>query len=224
MMLARAVRELAHGRPVLLYDMDGREQETDMVIGAQFASPEAVATLRTEAGGLICVAIPSWAAERLGLPFLSEILKSCDSPTVRKLCSGEIPYGDLPAFSLTVNHRETYTGITDRDRSRTITELARLVDEMSRDPSGDWGSVFANRFRSPGHVHILIASPLERRRGHTELSLRLAEMAGITPATVVCEMLDLKSHAALSREQAEIYAKRHGLVLVDGEDVVSGAV
>ncbi len=84
-----------------------------------------------------------------------------------------------------MNHRETYTGITDNDRSLTIRSLGEAAAEPDE-------TDFTARFRVPGHVHLLKAAPglLSRREGHAELGVALAEAAGLPPAVVVCEMLD----------------------------------
>lgn len=219
-MIEEALRDLAAGKPILLYDLDGRERETDMVIAGPMATPDMVARLRKDAGGLICIAIPQGIADRLGLPYLHEILMKSGSETLRSISSSKTPYGGHPAFSVTVNHRDTYTGVTDRDRSKTLTELAGLVTEMSRTTNGNWAESFRGQFRSPGHVHILIGSSLDQRQGHTELSLRLSELSCLPPAMVICEMLDEESHMALGKEDAAAYARSHGLVLIEARDVL----
>ncbi len=222
-MIREAVRDLARGKPILLYDLDERERETDMVIAGQMATPEMVARLRRDAGGLICIAVPKAIAKRLGLPYLHDILMKSDSETLRSMSAAKAPYGGYPAFSVTINHRDTYTGITDRDRSKTLTEFARLIGEMSRATDGNWSDVFRDRFRSPGHVHILIGSSLDERQGHTELSLRLSELSSLPPAMVICEMLDEETHMALGKADAGAYARSHGLVLIEAKDVLEAS-
>jgi len=85
------------------------------------------------------------------------------------------------------------------------------------------GQNFGAEFRTPGHVALLRAAEglLSQRRGQTELSIAMAEMAGITPAIVVCEMLDNESGLALSKEDARAYGKKHGIVFVEGSEVVT---
>jgi len=222
-MMARALSDLASGRPILLYDLDGREQETDMIVSGELITPDHIAALRTEAGGLICAAIPLRVATRLGLPYLRDLYQSSSWTALRALSSSQAPYGGYPAFSVSINHRDTYTGITDLERHRTIRELASLVEEASGDGAKDWPRILADRFRSPGHVHILIGSDLAKRQGHTELSLRLAEMAKLQPVMVICEMLDAQTHKALAKAKAEEYARRHGLALVEAREVLATA-
>ena len=219
-MLRHALRDLARGRPVLLYDMDRREQETDMVVAGQLVSPETIATLRREAGGLVCVAIPARIARALGLPYLHEMMQGCGSDFLRRLAQSGAPYGGHPAFSITVNHRDTYTGITDRDRAKTIGSISSLAGRITRESSNHWKREFLREFRSPGHVHILIGSNLTDRQGHTELSLGLAHLAGLDPAMVVCEMLDGGTHNALSRSEAERYARARDMAFVEAAEII----
>jgi 3,4-dihydroxy 2-butanone 4-phosphate synthase len=218
-MLQRALKDLASGKPVLLYDLDGREAETDMVTSGRSITPERVYSLRKDAGGLICVSIPYSVASKLGLPYLHDLFRESRSRTLRELSSYNSPYGGYPAFSVTVNHIDTYTGITDQDRSKTISELSKIVDQASGN-DGNWAEEFGKRFRSPGHVHLLIGGDLSQRQGHTELSLRMAQMAGIEQAMVVCEMLDGKTGRALSKDAAAEYAKSHGLEFIEAGEIM----
>jgi 3,4-dihydroxy 2-butanone 4-phosphate synthase len=216
-MIDEALTALRQGNFILLYDFDDRERETDFAIRSDMVRPADVAKMRKDGGGLICTAIHPKAAEHLGLPFASEVLSTCTgfAETI-----GDIPYDrkNHSSFSLWVNHRETFTGITDNDRALTITAIA---DQVKRSLNGG-GCDFYGRFRSPGHVAILRASEglLSRRRGQTELSVAMAIMAGITPAVTVCEMLDDRSGLALSKKDAQDYARNHRLVFVEGDDVL----
>jgi 3,4-dihydroxy 2-butanone 4-phosphate synthase len=172
-------------------------------------TPDAVARLRNDAGGLICVALAHEVADSFGLPFLQSTL---DHPAA---ADHDLSYDDRSSFSLPVNHRETETGITDEDRSLTIRELAAAA----ADPDG---TEFASEFRSPGHVNILRGARnlLADREGHTELGLALADAAGTVPAVVVCEMLDDETNTALSPADAAAYAADHGIPYVEGADLV----
>jgi len=134
------------------------------------------------------------------------MLKSND--IVRKLIPEKTAYGDKPAFSLSVNHRDTYTGVTDKDRALTIKEFAKVEAPEE----------LAKNFYAPGHVHLLIAKTIKERRGHTELSTELARRAGLKETMVLCEMMG-DNHNALSVEDAGKYAKKHGLVLLDGGEI-----
>jgi 3,4-dihydroxy 2-butanone 4-phosphate synthase len=221
-----ALKALRDGNFVLLYDRKGREEETDIVLAAEHVTPQRICEVRHNAGGLICVAIRLDIAQRLGLPFMTDILESVaeKNPVLSKLASIE-PFGDKPAFSITVNHRKTYTGITDKDRALTIRELARIVQKAWHVNPGSVDVLreeFVANFRSPGHIHILIAAKnlFLERRGHTELSVALAEMAGVAPATMICEMLDSQTGRSLSKEKATHYARQYSLPFIEGEEIV----
>jgi 3,4-dihydroxy 2-butanone 4-phosphate synthase len=215
-MIDNALTALRQGRFILLYDFDDRERETDFAIRADAVTPQHIVQMRRDGGGLICTAVHPVAAQRLGLPFASDILRAL----VAAEREGDIPYDrkNHSSFSIWVNHRGTFTGITDRDRALTITAIA---DQVKKSLNGG-GVNFHEIFRTPGHVALLRAADhlLDQRRGQTELSIALAEMAGVTPAITICEMLDDESGLALSKENARRYAKKHGLVFIEGRDVV----
>lgn len=205
-----AIESFKRGDPILLHDADNREDEVDLVYPARTVSPSDVARLRNEAGGLICVALAHEVAEAFDLPFLDELITH---PVGEET---NIEYDERSSFSLTVNHRETYTGITDNDRAKTISTLGKAAEAPDRID-------FSSEFDAPGHVHLLKAAPglLEDRQGHTELGVALAKMANLPPAVVVCEMLDDQTGGALSMSNAVSYANEQGFVLLDGAEVAT---
>ena len=207
--VARAVAAFRAGDPVLVHDAADREGETDIVYAAGAVTPSAVAHLRNDAGGLVCAALADGVAEALDLPFLDS---SIDHPTAG---GHDLGYDARSSFSLPVNHRDTYTGITDEDRATTIGALA---DAASNPEATD----FSTEFRAPGHVHLLRAAPdlLADREGHTELGIALAEAADREPAVVVCEMLDDETGEALAPDDAKAYAKRNGLAYLEGSELI----
>jgi 3,4-dihydroxy 2-butanone 4-phosphate synthase len=197
------------GEPVLVHDAADREGETDLVYPASAVTPAAVARMRNDAGGLICTALGYEVAEAFDLPFLQDAI---DHPAA---ADHELAYDERSSFSLTVNHRDTFTGITDEDRALTITELGRAAaapDEVD----------FAAEFRTPGHVHVLKAAPdlLGDRLGHTELGIALAEATEQAPAVVVCEMLDDETGQALPPAAARSYGERADIPYVEGSEIV----
>ncbi len=226
----RAVAALADGRIVLVYDADGREEETDMVVAGHAVTQNVVRTLRTDAGGLLCTAIGPEMHRTLGLPWACDVL--ADATHAHPGLDGLLPRGDIryddskPAFGLTLNHRDTFTGITDEDRSTTIQALANVAKRIT-DPSPEHApdalqSEFSTDFRSPGHVQLLNGADqgLGARQGHTELGLELARLAGLAPIATVCEMLDPDSGRALSRADAEAYAAKHDLEFLTGDQII----
>jgi 3,4-dihydroxy 2-butanone 4-phosphate synthase len=215
-MIEEALEAVRRGKFILLYDFASREGETDFAIRADTITPDHIRIMRNDGGGLICTAIHPLAAQRLQLPFAYDLLNGCGA--VEQV--GEVPYDpkNRSSFSLWVNHRSTFTGITDRDRAITIRALA---EQVKRSLNGG-GADFSRQFRTPGHVAILRAADqlLDQRWGQTELSIALAVGAGVTPAMVICEMLDDDTGLALTRKDAETYARKHGLVFVDGASVM----
>ena len=205
-----AVDAFRRGDPVLVHDAADREGETDLVYPAHAVDADAVRRLREDAGGLICVALSDAVAEAWNLPFVQETI---DHPAA---ADHELAYDERSSFSLAVNHRETFTGITDDDRALTIARLG----EAARVPEA---VDFAGEFRAPGHVHLLRAAPdlLGDRQGHTELAVALALAADQPPAAVVCEMLDGDTGGSRSPADARAYARRHGLAYVEGADLLA---
>lgn len=212
--LDSAIADLQAGKIVLISDSDDRENETDMVIASSAITPAKVATLRQDAGGLICISIGGNIGERLGLPYMHDVQKTSSEkyPILKQIVANDIPYDEKSSFSVTVNHRKTFTGITDVDRALTIAEIAKLCDNP--DPLE-----FGRNFRSPGHVSLLISSGLETRKGHTELSTALMEMAELTQCVTICEMLDSTTHKSKSNESAVDYAEKNNLTIVDTKTI-----
>ena len=204
-----AVEAFRRGDPVLIHDAAERENEVDLVYPAYAVTPSDVARMRNDAGGLICVALAHEVAEAFDLSFVHEMV---DHPATTDT---DIEYDDRSSFSLTVNHRDTFTGVVDNDRARTISELG----DAARAPSE---TDFAAAFDIPGHVHLLKAAPnlLEDRQGHTELGVALAERADVPPAAVVCEMLDDRTGGALSRSNAASYAAENDFVFLDESTII----
>ncbi len=220
--IQRAIKALQNGEMILLFDLEGREAETDFTIPANAVTPEAVRWMRKDAGGLMCVAFDCEVSEKLGLPFIADVMRDATqcNTSLEKIVekSGDLKYDSRSSFSIWVNHRDTRTGIPDNDRALTINKLGEIVDRTLNGENVHFGS----EFRTPGHVATLRAAKglVHERMGQTELSIALAKMAGITPAMVVCEMLDDNTGRALERPDAEKYGTDHNLVFVDGEEVV----
>lgn len=216
-MLDKALEAMKNGEFVLVFDDEKRERETDMIIAAEFVTPKKVAQMRRDAGGLICTALHGKYCNSLNLPFMTDVMEVATDkyPILEELAPTDIPYDERSSFSLWVNHRKTFTGITDNDRALTITSMAKMCKE------GRFLD-FGKEFRSPGHVSLLRGSEglLEKRQGHTEISLAMTEMADIEPITVVCEMMDEKTGNARSIVDAEKYAKENGLIFLDGKEVI----
>lgn len=218
--IEQAIHALKKGSFVLIHDDNRREDEVDMVIAAEYIKPRDIASMRNQAGGLICLAVSHEITEKLGLMYMTDMLRSSThlNSMFSKITISKTPYGDKPSFSVSINHRDTFTGITDIDRALTISKMAEVCRKI------DSGGIdeFANSFRAPGHVPLLIASNnlLEERTGHTELSIYLMQLAKLVPAVVICEMLDSITHRALSINKAKKYASKSGIVLLESDQLL----
>lgn len=226
-----AINSLREGNFVLIHDDDNREDEVDMVISSQYISPKHIATMRKDAGGLICTAVSKEISTKLGLPFIYDVLNifGTANKTISLINQNSSPYGDKPSFSITLNHVNTYTGITDNDRALTISSLANICSELNKntDLNGQKAILekFQMSFRTPGHVPILIASKglLNERKGHTEMSIYLTKIANMTNVTTICEMLDPHNYKALSYKDALEYAKENDLVIIEAKELITYA-
>lgn len=221
--LSQALQALRQGRFILVYDGDGREEETDLTIASQFVTPTAIRTLRKEAGGLVCVTLSGEVHRKIGLPLMADVLRDAGRtyPILEAVSAENLKYDRHSTFSLTVNHKDTFTGITDKDRALTISRLATVAGEAVKRENGWAAHVFADEFRSPGHVPVLNAAEplLQARKGHTELTTALMLMAGLTPSATICEMM-ADDDRARSRNDAKAYARDHNLVFLEGQDIV----
>ncbi|HSD04943.1 MAG TPA: 3,4-dihydroxy-2-butanone-4-phosphate synthase [Nitrosopumilaceae archaeon] len=220
MSLDVAISSLQRGEFVLLHDAGKRENEVDMVVAAEFVTPAHIARMRQYAGGLVCLAINDSFAQNLGLKYMHDILSNSDDVDIesKKMIMGKAPYGDQPSFSISINHAQTFTGITDRDRALTIKEMANLSKTFNENKKYE----FISSFKTPGHVPVLIAKNglLSKRLGHTEMSVYLMELAKLSPTAAICEMLDSESYTALSVEKAKKYAKENAIPFLEGKDLL----
>ena len=221
--VALALDALSAGRFVLVYDAEGREGETDLAIASEFVTPEAIRSMRKDAGGWICTTVPPDAREKLGLPFLADVLQAsaADYPILKDLVPSSLPYDTRSAFGITVSHRDTFTGVTDADRARTISRFAELAREARQRENGWAMHAFAREFRAPGHVALLNPASrlLDERKGHTELVTALLLMAGLTPSATICEML-ADDGRALGHDDAKRYAGERALVFLEGREIL----
>lgn len=187
------IAEQRAGRPVIVVDDERRENEGDVVLPASATTPEWVNFMVREARGLLCVALEGERATVLDLPEMVE--RNTDA------------HGT--AFTVSVDHVETSTGISAFDRARTIVALA------------DTGSS-ASSFRRPGHVFPLIARPggVLRRAGHTEAAVDLARLAGLPAAGAICEIM--RDDGQMARlDDLRTFAATHGLKVGTIADLIA---
>ncbi|WP_274364457.1 bifunctional 3,4-dihydroxy-2-butanone-4-phosphate synthase/GTP cyclohydrolase II [Paenibacillus thermotolerans] len=187
-----AIYDLMMGKPVIVVDDENRENEGDFVALAEKATPEIINFMATEGRGLICVPITEERAEELDLP-----------PMVAR----NTDYHGT-AFTVSIDHVSTSTGISAHERSQTI---QAMISPKTR----------AHDFRRPGHIFPLIAKKggVLRRAGHTEAAVDLARMCGSYPAGVICEIMKEDGTMARVPELREI-AKKHGLKLITIQDMI----
>ncbi len=191
--LAEAIAALRDGRMVIMVDDEDRENEGDLVLAAEHATPEAVNFLVTHARGLVCLALEADQLDRLGLPMM-----------VR---NNTAPRGT--AFTVSIEARDGVdTGISAHDRARTI-QVAAAPDARADD------------LVSPGHVFPLRAAQggVLARAGHTEGSVDILRLAGLRPAAVICEVMSADGSMARLPELRE-FGTRNGIPIVSIADLV----
>ncbi|MEY3302528.1 MAG: bifunctional 3,4-dihydroxy-2-butanone-4-phosphate synthase/GTP cyclohydrolase II [Pseudanabaena sp.] len=189
-----ALNDLKSGRLIVVVDDENRENEGDLIGAAQFATPEMVNFMAVKARGLICLAMTGDRLDRLDLPLMVD--RNTDSQQT--------------AFTVSIDAVEgTSTGISAEDRSRTI---QAAINPNTR----------PNDLRRPGHVFPLRAKDggVLKRAGHTEAAVDLAQMSGLYPAGVICEIQNDDGSMARLPELIE-YAKLHNLKLISIADLIS---
>ncbi|MFD2702495.1 bifunctional 3,4-dihydroxy-2-butanone-4-phosphate synthase/GTP cyclohydrolase II [Paenibacillus shunpengii] len=188
-----ALQDLQQGKVVIVVDDEDRENEGDFVALADKATPEVINFMITEGRGLVCVPITQERAEELDL-----------KPMVQQNTDF---HGT--AFTVSVDHKLTTTGISAHERSITV---KALIDSEATGLD----------FRKPGHMFPLIAKKggVLRRAGHTEAAVDLARMSGSYPAGVICEIIKEDGSMARLPDLKEI-AKQHDLKLISIKDMIA---
>ncbi|KAA8755734.1 bifunctional 3,4-dihydroxy-2-butanone-4-phosphate synthase/GTP cyclohydrolase II [Paenibacillus sp. UASWS1643] len=190
--IEEAIYDLMRGKPVIVVDDEDRENEGDFIALAEKATPEVINFMITEGRGLVCVPITQQRADELNL-----------KPMVQQNTDF---HGT--AFTVSVDHKDTTTGISAHERSITV---RGLIDPEAK--AGD--------FRKPGHMFPLIAKDggVLRRAGHTEAAVDLAIMCGSYPAGVICEVIKEDGTMARLPDLQEI-ARKHDLKLISIQDMI----
>lgn len=227
--IEEAVAAFSNGLPVCLFDSEKREGETDLLFSAQHATPATMRQLRQDCGGLLFLAIGHEVGERFGLPFLQDLhthealMNQFD--VLQELVTNDLRYDSRSAFTLSLNHRDTYTGITDKDRSLTTRRFAELTNQVFENNIDDKEAkrLLGQEFRTPGHIPVCRETEggLSRRQGHTELAVGLARLSNVTPVVIGAEMLQPDGDLALSVEDAKQWASERGIPFLEGADIIS---
>jgi 3,4-dihydroxy 2-butanone 4-phosphate synthase/GTP cyclohydrolase II len=190
----RAIKDIAAGRPVIVVDDEDRENEGDLIFAAEHATAELVAFMRRWTSGYICVPLTEEEADRLDLPPMFHTNQDRRGT----------------AYAVTVDAREGIsTGISAADRAHTI----RLLASAATQPAD---------LSRPGHVVPLRAKAggVLRRPGHTEAAIDLAELAGLRPAGVLCEMVN-DDGTMMRMPDLEKFAAEHDLALISIAELIA---
>ncbi|NIA67040.1 3,4-dihydroxy-2-butanone-4-phosphate synthase [Pelagibius litoralis] len=188
------IEEARNGRMFVLVDDEDRENEGDLVIPAQMATPDAINFMARYGRGLICLALTPQRIEELGLPLMARKNESRNQT----------------AFTTSIEAREGITtGISAPDRAHTV---ATAIDP----------SKMADDVATPGHIFPLMARDggVLVRAGHTEAAVDLARLAGLNPSGVICEIMNDDGTMA-RRDDLIAFAQRHGLKVATIADLIS---
>jgi len=189
-----ALEDIAAGRMVVVVDDEDRENEGDLVMAAQFVTPDAINFMTRQAGGWICLALTPDRCDELGLELMS--------------AKNETPH--QTPFTVTIEAREgVTTGISVHDQAHTM--------QTAIDPTKGRDDIVVG-----GHVHPLKARAggVLERTGHTEASVDLARLAGLIPAGVICEVQNEDGSMARAEDLAA-YCHKHGLKMVTIADLIA---
>ena len=194
--IEQAIADISAGKFVIVADDEDRENEGDLICAAQLVTPELINFMIKKAGGMICLALTGERVDALGLAPMSET--NVDSYRT----AYTITIDASPRFGVT-------TGISAQDRATTV----RVAVDPARGPSD---------FRHGGHVFPLRARQggVLQRVGHTETAVDLARLAGLTPAGVICEILNEDGTSA-RRPQLEAFATEHGITFITVAQLVA---
>lgn len=190
--IEEAIEDIRAGKMVILVDDEDRENEGDIIVAAEKATPEVINFMATHARGLICA------------PMLGERL---DELEIHPMVADNTDNHET-AFTVSVDYKTTTTGISAHERAATI---AALIDPNSK-PSD---------FRRPGHIFPLRYKEggVLKRAGHTEGSIDLARLAGLYPAAVICEIMNDDGTMARLPQLLE-FSKKHNIKIVSIADLI----
>ena len=192
--IEQAIDDIRQGKMVVVCDDEDRENEGDLVMAAQFVTPEAINFMAKEACGFICLALTPERCEELGLELM----------TAKNESALQTP------FTITIEARHgVTTGVSAHDRAHTM--------QVAIDPAAK-----PEDLAQPGHVNPLKAKPggVLERTGHTEASVDLARLAGLIPAGVICEVMNEDGSMARVPDLID-YCERHGLKMVTIADLIA---
>jgi len=189
-----AIDAISRGEMVIVVDDEDRENEGDIIAASDSITPQQIAFMMNHARGLVCVAMPGERLDALDIP----LMVSRNTESLKTAFTVSVDY--IPG---------TTTGISAADRAKTV---RALVSEESRPED----------FARPGHIFPLRANPqgVLGRTGHTEAAVDLCRLAGKYPCGTICEVAN--DDGTMARlPQLEVFAERHGLLVVTIKDLVA---
>ena len=189
-----AIEAISRGEMVIVVDDEDRENEGDIIAASDSITPQQIAFMMNHARGLVCVAMPGERLDALDIP----LMVSRNTESLKTAFTVSVDY--IPG---------TTTGISAADRAETV---RALVSEGSRPED----------FARPGHIFPLRANPqgVLGRTGHTEAAVDLCRLAGKFPSGTICEVAN--DDGTMARlPQLEVFAERHGLLVVTIKDLVA---
>ena len=189
-----AINAISRGEMVIVVDDEDRENEGDIIAASDSITPQQIAFMMNHARGLVCVAMPGERLDALDIP----LMVSRNTESLKTAFTVSVDY--IPG---------TTTGISAADRAKTV---RALVSEGSRPED----------FARPGHIFPLRANPqgVLGRTGHTEAAVDLCRLAGKFPSGTICEVAN--DDGTMARlPQLEVFAERHGLLVVTIKDLVA---
>lgn len=188
--ISQAIKDLSSGKMIILTDDENRENEGDLVLLGDFVTPEAINFMATFGKGLICAPVSNTVANTLGLHQMVRL--NTDSHST--------------AFTVSIDHESSTTGISAHERAKTIKELTQ-----SNNPSS---------FKRPGHIFPLVAKEggVLTRMGHTEASIDLAKLANTSEVAVICEIMNDDGTMARMTDLKK-FSLKHGINMYTIKDL-----
>ncbi|MFC1616924.1 bifunctional 3,4-dihydroxy-2-butanone-4-phosphate synthase/GTP cyclohydrolase II [Candidatus Margulisiibacteriota bacterium] len=195
-LISDAIEDISNGKMIVVLDDESRENEGDLVLAANFATPDAINFMITHGKGLVCVPMLQEDLEKLGL---NEMVKSNQDHF-------------KTAFTVSVDAAPKHgvsTGISPYDRAKTIQTLINPASVKTD-------------FNTPGHIFPLMAKKMGvlKRAGHTEAAIDLARLAGLKPAGVICEIIKENGEMARTNDLFQ-FAQKHNLKIITIKDLIS---
>lgn len=191
--IPEAIEDIKNGKMIIVIDDENRENEGDIIVAAEKATPDVINFMASHAKGLICMPVEQEILDRLNIPQMVE--HNTDNHET--------------AFTVSIDYKDTTTGISAYERSQTI------MKAVSDDVKG-------SDFRRPGHVFPLAAKKggVLERTGHTEAAVDLAKLAGLKPAGAICEIMKDDGTMARVPDLLE-FSEKYGIKIITIEDLIA---